>query len=71
MVRDSLEHAFLPGASLWVAPENFTMLPACSSERPEEKDPRSAACRNFLASSERARLQWKEEAEFNRFEAQF
>jgi adenosine deaminase len=71
MVRDSLEHAFLPGASLWTAAENFTMVSACSSQRPVENDLQSAACRNFLASSERARLQWKEEAEFSRFEAQF
>jgi adenosine deaminase len=70
MVRDSLEHAFAPGASLWIAPENFTMVSACSSERPE-REPQSAACRNFLASSERARLEWTEETEFSRFEAQF
>jgi hypothetical protein len=70
MVRDSLEHAFVPGASLWIAPENFTMVSACSSERPET-EAQSAACRNFLASSERARLQWVEETEFSRFEAQF
>jgi adenosine deaminase len=70
MVRDSLEHAFAPGASLWIAPENFTMVSACSSEHPET-EPQSAACRNFLASSERARLEWVEETEFSRFEAQF
>ena len=70
MVRDSLEHAFAPGASLWIAPENFTIVSACSSERPET-EPQSAACRNFLAGSERARLEWIEETEFSRFEAQF
>jgi adenosine deaminase len=70
MVRDSLDHAFVPGASLWVAPENFTMVAACSSES-NETEPQSAACRNFLAGSERARLEWKEEVEFSRFETQF
>ena len=70
MVRDSLDHAFVPRRSLWVAPENFTMVPACSNERPET-EPRSAASRNFLAGSERARLEWKEETEFSVFEAQF
>ncbi len=70
MVRDSLEHAFAPGAGLWIAPENFTMVSACSSERPGT-EAQSAACRNFLASSERARLEWVEETEFSRFEAQF
>jgi adenosine deaminase len=70
MVRDSLEHAFVPGASLWIAPENFSMVSACSSE-PRDTGPKSTACRNFLAGSERARLEWKEETEFSRFEAQF
>src|SRR5271168_3448403 len=64
MVRDSLEHAFLPGASLWLAPENFTMVPACASELPAA-EPQSAPCRNFLAASERARLEWKEENAFS------
>ena len=70
MVRDSLDHAFVPGASLWVAPENFTMIPDCSNERLETQ-PQSAACRSFLAGSERARLEWKEETAFSQFEAQF
>ncbi len=70
MVRDSLDHAFVPGASLWIAPENFTMVSACSNEN-TETEPQSAACRNLLAGSERARLEWKEETEFSRFEAQF
>ena len=70
MVRDSLEHAFLPGASLWLAPENFTMVSACSGER-LDKEPQSAPCRKFLAASERARLQWKGENDFSQFEAQF
>ena len=70
MVRDSLDHAFAPGASLWVAPENFTIVPGCSNER-LETEPQTAACRDFLARSERARLEWKEETEFSRFEAQF
>jgi adenosine deaminase len=70
MVRDSLDHAFVPGAGLWLAPENFTMVSACSGELPAA-EPQSAACRNFLAASERARLEWKEENAFSQFEAQF
>jgi hypothetical protein len=31
----------------------------------------SKACSALLASSEKARLQWKEEAAFGKFEAQF
>jgi adenosine deaminase len=70
MVRDSLDHAFLPGASLWAAPENFTLAPVCAGEAIKEQ-PATATCKNFLAANERARLEWKEEVEFSRFEAQF
>jgi len=70
MVRDSLEHAFLAGASLWVAPEDFRMVAACANEKLGDK-PAGASCREFLAGSEKARLQWKEENEFARFESKF
>jgi adenosine deaminase len=102
MVRDSLDHSFLAGSSLWVTPvrprtgaasenrsyplarpaapqpstreqplrQRVTMVAACAGEvlRPE---PTSPACRRFLDSSERARIEWKEEVEFSRFEAGF
>jgi adenosine deaminase len=70
MLRDSLDHAFVPGTSLWAAPETFTMVAACASDR-LQTEPKSAACRNLLAASENARLEWNEELEFARFEAQF
>jgi adenosine deaminase len=70
MVRDTLDHSFLPGSSLWAAPERFTMVAACAGDtlRPE---PASPACRRLLDGSERARIEWKEEVEFSRFEAGF
>jgi adenosine deaminase len=70
MVRDSLEHSFLPGASLWVAPENFTVGEACAGEK-LGGEVSGASCRDFLAGSEKARLQWKEEGEFVGFESKF
>jgi hypothetical protein len=70
MIRNSLDHAFLPGASLWVAPEKFAMVESCAGEN-LNPEPVSAVCRSYLESSERARLEWKEEVEFSRFEAQF
>jgi adenosine deaminase len=70
MVRASLEHAFLPGASLWVAPDNFTSAPVCAESLTNGSAP-PAACRALLESSEKARLEWKEEAEFGKFEARF
>ena len=63
MVRESLDHAFVPGASLWTAPETFTVVPVCSRMSP--------ACSRFLATSERARLEWREELAFARFESAF
>jgi hypothetical protein len=69
MVRDSLDHAFVPGSSLWRGPEQFLAVPVCNAE-PAVGPPRTAACRRYLASSERAALEWREEVEFNRFEAQ-
>jgi adenosine deaminase len=70
MVRDSLDHSFLPGSSLWSAPERFTMVASCQGQT-LRSEPASAACRRYLDSSERARIEWKEEVEFNRFEAGF
>jgi adenosine deaminase len=68
MVRDCLEHAFLPGASLWPAPEQFSPAPACKGEL-MDGPPKAASCRHFLARSERAALPWREDVELNRFEA--
>ena len=70
MVRDSLDHSFLPGASLWSAPERFSLASACAGENLREEPP-SAVCRRFLDGSARARIEWKEEVEFSRFEASF
>jgi adenosine deaminase len=60
----------LAGASLWLAPEDFRMVAACAKEKVNDK-PASAPCREFLAGSEKARLQWKEENEFAGFESKF
>lgn len=70
MVRDSLDASFLPGASLWTAPERFTIAAPCSAEglNPE---PASAVCRRLLDSSLKARIEWNEDVEFSRFESSF
>jgi adenosine deaminase len=70
MVRASLEHAFVPGASLWVAMDKFTVVPACAEDVANAAAP-SKACSELLASSEKARLEWQEEAAFSKFETQF
>ena len=71
MARQSLEHSFLPGASLWTDTKLvFRMTPACVSETPGAEKP-SALCQQFLSASERARMQWKLESEFARFEKKY
>ncbi|MGO9273097.1 MAG: adenosine deaminase family protein [Terriglobia bacterium] len=69
MVRDSLDHGFLAGASLWRAPEEFRPVAACAGVT-EAQSP-SPACQRVLAGSEKAKLEWKEEGEFRKFESEF
>ena len=71
MVRASLEHSFLPGASLWAKPDEFSAaVRPCAGDLGKTTEA-SPGCQEFLNSSEKAALQWKEEAAFLRFEAQF
>jgi adenosine deaminase len=68
MVRASLEHSFLPGPSLWAAPDVFTRAAsACSAARLGDEKP-SATCEPFLQGSEKARQQWELERRFRAFE---
>ena len=70
MARQSLEHSFLPGASLWADTHQFHAVAACEADvsRNEKTSP---ACQKFLDSSERARTQWRLEREFAAFESKF
>jgi adenosine deaminase len=71
MVRSGLEHNFLPGASLWREPDNFTRgASACAQEMLGAAKP-SVACASFLKSSEKAQQQWELERRFREFEASF
>jgi adenosine deaminase len=66
-----MEHNFLPGDSLWNAPETFTIpAPACKSQ-PLGTDKPTAACKTFLDGSEKATAQWELERRFRVFEARF
>jgi adenosine deaminase len=70
MVRTGIEHIFLPGPSLWAAPDRFTApVAACAQDRLGSDKP-SAGCAAFLKSSERARQQWELEKRFRDFESQ-
>jgi adenosine deaminase len=71
MTRQSLEHSFLPGESLWASTKDtFRPVAACAADTAIEEKP-SPACAKFLAASERAREQWKLETAFARFEKKF
>jgi adenosine deaminase len=66
--RNALAYGFLPGADLWADIGKFTPVAPCAADRLGDDRP-STACGNFLAASEKARLQWKLEAALARFEA--
>lgn len=65
MARNSLEHSFLPGASLWSDAKSFRVTGACAGVKP------SAACQKFLDGSERATVEWKLERELEKFEKKY
>lgn len=69
MTRQSLEHSFLPGASLWATTKGeFRPVTVCVADLSEKP---THSCNEFLAESERAREQWRLEAEFADFENRF
>ena len=71
MARQSLEHSFLPGESLWTETKpQFRIVQACAADGAGAEE-HSSGCRKFLVANERARVQWKLEAEFAMFEAKF
>jgi adenosine deaminase len=67
--RTSLEHSFLPGASLWQQPDIFTQtVPACAGQPLGSANP-TPKCLSFLQSSERAAEQWQLEHRYDLFES--
>jgi adenosine deaminase len=71
MTRQSEEHSFLPGESLWASTKGeFRPVAACAADAVGAEKP-SASCAKFLAASEHAREQWKLEHEFVQFERKF
>jgi hypothetical protein len=71
LARQSLEHSFLAGRSLWSDTKLvFRPAQACAADAPGAEKP-SPACEEFLAFNERARTQWKLESEFVKFEKKY
>ncbi|HEY1657835.1 MAG TPA: adenosine deaminase [Candidatus Sulfotelmatobacter sp.] len=70
MARESLEHSFVPGKSLWAETKPvFRMVPECATSTIAR--PAYACIGEFLAENERARLEWDLEAEFANFEKKY
>jgi adenosine deaminase len=71
MTRQSIEHSFLPGQSLWAETKGaFRSAAVCAADTAGADKP-SSGCAKFLAANERAREQWKLEGEFAKFEKKF
>jgi adenosine deaminase len=71
LARTSMEHDFLPGASLWARPDDFRApVDACKGQALGDEKP-SAECKAFLDKSEKAQAQWELERRFQKFEAKF
>jgi adenosine deaminase len=67
-VRTSLEHSFLPGASLWNEPDVFSRATSACAADELGGDKPSASCADFLKSSEKAQQQWELERRYRIFE---
>ncbi len=71
MARQSLEHSFLPGQSLWADTKLvFRLVPACAGNVGGSEKP-SAACEDFLSKNDHARAEWTLESEFAKFEKKY
>jgi hypothetical protein len=70
MARESLEHSFLPGVSLWADRQETRRVAKCAGGQAGSSGA-SAACGKFLDANEKARVQWKLEQEFTAFEKKF
>lgn len=67
LARASLEHAFLPGRSLWRTLDGYRPVRECLAVRPGERVPRPR-CAAFIAASPKAAVEWRQEAAFAAFE---
>ncbi len=71
LARTGMEHNFLPGASLWAAPDVFTALVAACKGQVLGADKPTAECKKFLDGSEKAAAQWELERRFRAFETKW
>lgn len=70
LARNSLEYAFISGASLWSDARKTTPVSQCSADFAAVKLA-STGCRQLIEGSEKAKLQWKLEEKFREFETKW
>ena len=70
MARNSLQYAFIAGESLWTDGRKFTPVAQCARDL-EEMRLSSNSCRQFVAGSEKAKLQWQLEQDLSAFEREW
>jgi adenosine deaminase len=69
MARTGLEHTFLPGASLWATPDDFSKtVKPCASVPLGGQSP-DGLCGDFLKANPHAAQQWELEHRFRSFES--
>jgi adenosine deaminase len=71
LARTGMEHNFLPGESLWAAPDVFVNAAAACKGQIIGSDKPSPRCKIFLGENEKAAAQWELERRFREFEAKF
>ena len=70
MARNSLQYAFIAGGSLWSDSRKFVPVAQCAQDVGAMKL-KSDGCRQYVAGSEKAKLQWKLEEDFRAFEREW
>jgi adenosine deaminase len=70
MARESLEHSFIPGDSLWRDGRELRRAAACADDK-ASGDRVSGTCQKLMEVSERARVQSQLERAFAEFEKKF
>jgi len=70
MARNSLQYAFIAGKSLWSDARRFVPVSQCARDVADVKVS-SNSCREFLATNEKAKLQWQLEQDFHAFEREW
>ena len=69
IARQSLEHSFLPGESLWRSLQEARASAPCAVDMKDAHAKPSAICQKMLESSAKAQQQWRLEEAFAQFES--